>query len=224
MLNPSGNYLSSGILHDYFTRLIRACSDCTDMKLSIVLAICIAITICVSGCTQPASVPNVTPQPTTVVQTFTPVVTVATTTPQPDYVTLISAGNAEIVAGRNSIAAGKAELEYAIGTQGQTVDVQNIMMRSQANFTAAKDQFTAALSYYTQAEATAPSGIVPTLTTMTGTLPSDIRACDTYLAANTAAQHFDWYNANDLLNKANIQFQTAMQTTDQLLAVLSAAS
>ncbi len=194
------------------------------MKLYIVLAACIAIAICASGCTQPASVPNVTAQPTTIVQTFTPVVTATPPPPQIDYVTLISSGNAAITAGRNSIEAGRKDLELAIGTQGQTVGVQNIMMRSQANFTAAKEQFIAAQSYYTQAEATAPAGIVPTLNLMTGTLPSNIRACDTYLAANKAAQSFDWYNANDLLNKANLQYQSAMQTTDQLLAVLSVAS
>jgi hypothetical protein len=193
------------------------------MKIYIVLAACIAIAICASGCTQPAGVPNVTAPPTTIVQTFTPVVT-AIPTPKTDYVTLISAGNAAITAGRNSIEAGKKDLELAIGTQGQTVGVQNIMMRSLANFTAAKEQFTAAQSYYTQAEATAPAGIISTLNLMTGTLPSNIRACDTYLAANKAAQNFDWYNSNDLLNKANLQYQTAMQTTDQLLAVLTVAS
>ena len=193
------------------------------MKLYIVLAVCIAIAICVSGCTQPPKVPNVTAQPTTVVQTFTPVVT-ATPTPAPDYLTLINAGNAQITAGKNSIDAGKADLQLAIGTQGQTVGVQNLLMRSEANFTAAKAQFTAAQSYYTQAVPVAPSGLVSTLELMTGTLPSTIRACDTYLASNKAAQNFDWYNANDLFNKANLQYQTSMQTTDQLLAVLTVAS
>ena len=192
------------------------------MKIYIFLAVCVAFAICVSGCTQPTSVPNTTTQPTSA-QTQAPNVT-ATPTPQINYVTLITSGNTEVVAGKTSIQAGKIALESAIQTQGKAVPMQDILMRSEADFTAAKNHFTNAQSYYTQAEATAPSGLVSTLNVMTGTLPADIRACDTYLAANKAAQNFDWYNASDLLNSANIQYQSSMQTTDQMLAVLLVAS
>ncbi len=186
------------------------------MKIYVFLAVCLACAICASGCTQPAIVPNTTTEPT-------PTLT-ATPTPVTSYLTLVTSGNTEVVAGKNSITAGTTALESALRMQGQTVEVQNILMQAQANYTTAKDHFTTAQSDYTEAMPIAPEGLALTLNTMTGTLPADIRACDTYLEAVTAAQHFDWYNASNLLNQANLQYQSSMQVTDQLLALLMVAT
>lgn len=194
------------------------------MRIIGFIVILIVLLVLVAGCTNPGNKPvPATPAPVTPTVVPAPVSTV---TPQlsTDYLSYLSKGNTEVLAGKSDVQKGRTLMLQALERQGNVAVARPLLSEAAADFTSAQQHFATAMTDYQKAQVTAPAGMQDTLTTMVSTLNGCVTSCTSFNAAVNLATSGDWYAANEAFNKAASSYDVSMNTINPLLTLLDISS
>jgi hypothetical protein len=193
------------------------------ISIVIVVAICLVVIFFAVGYSRmltPVTQPTPTPVPTEAVVTPSPTAVIQTPVPTPtpmDWVASISNGTTNIDMGKKSVVLGKAYMDPVLAVQGQYVGVINALYSSQRNFTTAKQYFVFAQADIASAAKTAPVSQQDSLSKLASVLGSDATSVDLYIQSTNLGLQTDWWNANNVYNRANSLYTGNIQSTNNLL-------